>query len=305
MEKYSDFEDWEFLPDKGFLDLSHEDGKSLLSREKGFDTIGVVDMNYFICPSPNSRPRLQTPKNSSVPSGKNQLVSVPIQLELALDKNPDGELVKEIGEVPMVENRAENRVENRAVPLKIKDPTKVVEDQDAISLVFFKKMNENEFVDMKMDSPKSSNKGLKPQIEVGPIQFEEEEEAYIGDDFENKPTKMEADQEAEKNYMGSEIKGKRCWEDVGINICGCRVTGIGALCSIGVAAATICICIFGNHQRNMQQKQNQKLRFQIYNDEKIIKQVVHHATKLNEAVSVVRFPLARAQITFGGYYDGL
>jgi len=37
-----------------------------------------------------------------------------------------------------------------------------------------------------------------------------------------------------------------------------------------------------------------------------IKQVVHHATKLNEAISAARgVPIARAHITYGGYYNGL
>ncbi|KAG8486496.1 hypothetical protein CXB51_019868 [Gossypium anomalum] len=37
-----------------------------------------------------------------------------------------------------------------------------------------------------------------------------------------------------------------------------------------------------------------------------MKQVVHHTTKLNEAISVVRgVPITRAQITFSGYYDGI
>ncbi|XP_077213473.1 uncharacterized protein LOC143848412 [Tasmannia lanceolata] len=291
-----DFEDWEFLPDKGFLDLSHEDGKCLLSKEKVFDPKGMADVNYFICPSPPSFHRLQTPDNLRIPSGKNQLISVPIQLELGLEKNPDGEFVKEIGEVLIVPH---------AIMEKIKAPN-IVGDQDTISQVFFKKMKENEFVDMKMDSPRSSNRGLKPQIEVGPIQFEEKEEAYKGDDFENKSSKREIERETGKDYVGPEIKGKGCWESGGFNICGWRVTGIGALCSVGVAAATICIFIFGNHQKNKQQNQNQNLRFQIYNDDKRIKQVVHHATRLNEALSVMKgVPLTRAQITFGGYFDGL
>jgi len=37
-----------------------------------------------------------------------------------------------------------------------------------------------------------------------------------------------------------------------------------------------------------------------------MKQVVHHATKLNEAINAVRgAPLTRAHITIGGYYEGL
>lgn len=35
-------------------------------------------------------------------------------------------------------------------------------------------------------------------------------------------------------------------------------------------------------------------------------EVVKHATKLNEAISVMKgLPVARAQISFGGYYDGV
>ena len=37
-----------------------------------------------------------------------------------------------------------------------------------------------------------------------------------------------------------------------------------------------------------------------------MKEVVKHATKLNEAISVLKgLPVARAQISFGGHYDGL
>lgn len=37
-----------------------------------------------------------------------------------------------------------------------------------------------------------------------------------------------------------------------------------------------------------------------------IKQVVHHATRFNEAMSAVRgVPVTRAHITVGGYYDAL
>ncbi|XP_077210227.1 uncharacterized protein LOC143845704 [Tasmannia lanceolata] len=290
------FEDWEFLPDKEFLDLSYEDGKSLFSREKGFNPKGATHVNNFVCPSPRScHPR--TPENSSVLSGKNQLVSVPIQLELPLEKDPDGELVKEIREIPST------------IPPVIMEKNKalnMVGDEDMIPQVFFKKMKENEFVDMKIDSPRSCNRGLKPQIEVGPTQIEEKEEAYEGENCESRHSKMVTDQETGKNNMGSESEGKGYWEGVSFNIFGWRVKGYGALSAIGVAAATICIFIFGNQQRNKQQQQNQRLQVQIYKDDKRIKQVVHHATGLNQALLAVRgVPLANAQITFGGNYDGL
>lgn len=35
-------------------------------------------------------------------------------------------------------------------------------------------------------------------------------------------------------------------------------------------------------------------------------EVMKHATKLNEAISMLKgLPVARAQISFGGHYDGL
>ncbi|KAI9178600.1 hypothetical protein LWI28_028389 [Acer negundo] len=70
---------------------------------------------------------------------------------------------------------------------------------------------------------------------------------------------------------------------------------IGAICSFEVAATTMCIIIFGSQQRN--QHNHKKLCFQIYADDKRIKQVVQQATKLNEAISVVRgVPIARVRI---------
>lgn len=140
---------------------------------------------------------------------------------------------------------------------------------------FFKKMKENEFDNMKIDSPKSINKSLLSQ-------FEEKTE-----DFE-----VEKDEIIEENGNS------------GLNLLNKSLNGIGAICSFGVAAAaTICIIFIGNHQKH---KQNQKIRFQIFTDDKRIKRVVQHATRLNEAISAVRgVPVTRAQITVGGYYDAL
>ncbi|XXG64163.1 hypothetical protein AAC387_Pa05g2190 [Persea americana] len=295
MEKASsgevDMEEWEILSDDGFLDFQHKDEKGFLSRDTGFDPKAVIDMNYFICPSPRNPRHLQTPNKPSTQIGGKKLVPVPVRLEPMVEKNPDGELVKDIGEVPMIEINVSGPVDLE----KMKDPN-WVSDQDTISQVFFKKMKENEFVDMKMDSPWSGGRGLKPQIDLGAIQFEEkEEEGCKGVDLEDNSAKVVIEKERGNSY-----------EEGGLNIWKLGVTGIGALCSVGVAAAAVCIFIFGSHQRQKLHHQNEKLRFQIYADDKSIKQVVHHATRLNQALGSVRgVPLARAQITFGGYYDGL
>eukprot|EP00262_Sarcandra_glabra_P016864 TRINITY_DN561_c0_g1_i1.p1 TRINITY_DN561_c0_g1~~TRINITY_DN561_c0_g1_i1.p1 ORF type:complete len:284 (-),score=57.65 TRINITY_DN561_c0_g1_i1:235-1086(-) len=260
MEKLShemDLEEWDLLSDDGLLDFHHEDGKKLFSKDAGFDPKGILDMNYFICPSPRT-------SNRRLLGGSNSVVSVPICLDPAIEKNPDRELVKEILKVPIVDIKV--------VPPGILDKIKasdIVADQDMISQVFFKKMKENEFVDMKMDSPKSNSRGIKSQIEVGSIQFEEKEEARKCEESEDKPLKKVIEEETGKDYMGTEIKEDGCWEGGGLSIWRWRLTGIGALCSIGVAAATICIFIFGSQQRPKQQHQNQKLQIQIYTEDKI------------------------------------
>ncbi|KAL5217548.1 hypothetical protein ABZP36_018232 [Zizania latifolia] len=84
-----------------------------------------------------------------------------------------------------------------------------------------------------------------------------------------------------------------------------RVNGVGALCSFGVAAATFCIFLLGGRQQQLQKRQNQKTKFQMYADNERIQQVVQQASRLNQAVSTVMGGAStRASISFGGYYDG-
>ncbi|KAK9289465.1 hypothetical protein L1049_007620 [Liquidambar formosana] len=303
-----DLEEWEFLPDDGFLDF-HEDGGGKKIFHRG-DPKSIFNMNHFILPSPTSRKIAEPPPNIK-PKVTNQLVPVPIQFDQAIGKDPDDEILKEITKVPIEITVMPSPA---AISEKITAPNlgAMEADQDAVSQVFFKKMKENEFVDMKMDSPKSGNRGITHQIDAGTLQFDDKGEGYRGEALENKASpkmKIEKEMANKKNNMDSEIKEEVNWEGNhgGLNIWKWSSTGIGTLCSIGVAAATICILILGSQQKNKQHQQNQKLQFQIYTDDKRIKQVVHHATKLNEAISAVRgVPLSsRAHITFGGYYDGL
>ncbi|KAJ7976386.1 Transmembrane protein [Quillaja saponaria] len=248
-------EEWEFLPDDGFLDF-HEDGeKKILLGKRNSNSKSVLNMNYFICPSPNSRKITESPENSRVP---NQLVPVPIRLDLNIGKaqDPDGDLVKEIAKDPIEVTAVVQSEKNKAPNLAAMEA-----DQDTVSQVFFKKMKENEFVDMKMDSPpKSPTRGVLPQIDTGSFHFEDK-----GETLESKSSPR---MKSEK--MDCENKEEDNWEesDGGLNLWKWSFTGIGAICSFGVAAATICILFFGSHQRNKQIQQNQKLRFQIYTDDK-------------------------------------
>jgi len=242
-----DIEEWEILSDDGFLDFHQRDEKRLLARKSGCDPKGGADTNYIVCSSPPAR----------------QLVPVPIRLEPMVEKNQDREVAKDIGQVPTVEISVAEPV----VLEKIKNLT-WEGDQDTISQVFFKKMKDNEFVDMKMDSPRSKggSRGLKPQLELGGIQFEEKEDCKC-EDFDQKEVIFE--QETGTKYTGPETKEKGCWEGGKLNIWRWRVTGIGALCSMGVAAAGVFIFILGGHQRQKQQSQNPKLQFQIYAEDKV------------------------------------
>ncbi|XP_068643519.1 uncharacterized protein [Aristolochia californica] len=284
MEKASvemEWEEWEILP---------SDGLPEFPKPPVFQPNGIFETNYFGCPSPTS---CNCPKSVDK-SNHSGDVKLPIQLGSA-GQDSDGDFVKEIPEVPVVDIRM--------IPPVILEKIKpsFAGEQDSFSQVFFKKV-ETEFDDMKIGSPKSASEGLKPHLEMGPIQFEDKEDVTSDRNFEYKTSKI-AGQEQRDEHVKSENKQKSCSGGDGFTIWKWRITGVGALCSIGVAAATLCIFIIGSRHRHKQQHQNQKLKFQIYSDDKRIKHVVHHATKLNQALRGV--PLARADITFGGYYNGI
>ncbi|KAG5232789.1 Titin [Salix suchowensis] len=297
-----DLEEWELLPHEGLVEF-HGDGEKKnfgASRRGSSSPKSMFNTNYFMCPS-------SPPKHSRVV--RNQLVPVPIQLEPATATGkdvPEDHVIskKEVISVVPIDLCT-------AVPSVILPGVKEA-DQDSVSQVFFKKMKENEFVDMKLDSPKSSStKGgfVPPQIDAGAtFNFEDQSDhqGYTGDQ-ELDATKISSPR-IKITGKESGTTGEVGWEENsgGLNLWKLSLTGIGAICSFGVAAATICIFIFGSHQRNKQQQQNQKLRFQIYTDDKGIERVVHCATKLNGAISTGRgVPIARAHITYGGYHDCL
>ncbi|XP_009609307.1 uncharacterized protein LOC107797772 [Nicotiana tabacum] len=201
-----------------------------------------------------------------------QIVPFPIQLEPSFQETTNDHEVITIKNILPSKNICDNSM---------------MEADQVSSQVFFKKMKEN----MKLDSPKSNNKTLLSQVDADPFQFEEQAEV------------LEVDKEMVINKIGMEAENREDNNSAGINLLNKSLNGIGAICSF--AAATICIIFMGNHQNNKQNQQ--KRRFQIFSNDKRIKQVVHHATKLNnEAIAAVRgVPVTRAHITVGGYYDAL
>ncbi|CAL5185548.1 unnamed protein product [Lathyrus oleraceus] len=190
----------------------------------------------------------------SPPRKQNQLVPLQIPLELKIGNTSKDVLLKDI----------------------TKNQSFVDDQEENVSQVFFK-IKENEFVDMKIESPKSSS---SKEIVTSPRMV------------------------IEKDVFGK--KEDSSWEEEnnsGFSLWKWSLSGVGAICTFGVVAASICVVYFGSQQRKKLQ-QDKKIMFQIYADDKRIKQVVQHATKLNEAISAVRgVPITRAHITVGGNYD--
>ncbi|KAK1287861.1 hypothetical protein QJS10_CPB19g00821 [Acorus calamus] len=199
-------------------------------------------------------------------------ISIKNSTENEFKDYPDEESVKEISEVTILH------------PM-------VIEELKAPPKILFMKPKESEFDNMRLDSPKSVAL-IKPSLEL--IQFDENNEDCEGEDAKIEGAKVVLEEE----------KGRDCLEGFGFSIWRWRINGIGGLSSIGVVAATLCIFVFGGKQRHNQQKQ-QKIQFKIYPDNKRIKHgVVHHTTRLNQALSSRwGVPLTGAHITFGGYYD--
>ncbi|KAL4379311.1 hypothetical protein GQ457_02G031160 [Hibiscus cannabinus] len=273
-----DFDEWVFLPDNRFLGIT-QDGEKRVSDSKL-----VLLPDYF--------------KEEQLPPTPKQLVPVPFPLEpmilrLRVPENESGKEVTQIVPIDFVSTPPMilERVKEAGIE-------SLEGDREVKTQVSFRKPSyNNESVDMtnKMDSPRSTTKGAIPQfVAAGTFDFDDDESEFLQNMSSPKFEKT-ADADWEEN---SGPGGLWKWS----------LTGIGAICSFGVAAATFCIIIIGSQQRQKQHQhqQNQKLLFQCYTEDKRMKQVVHQTAKLNEAISAVRgVPITRAHITFGGYYDGI
>ncbi|XVE62583.1 hypothetical protein DITRI_Ditri06bG0129900 [Diplodiscus trichospermus] len=268
-------QEWVFLPDNGFLDINQDGEKKVY---------GDYFNNEQPPPSGNSR---RVPK---------QVVPVSFPLEPRIFKAPENQLEKGTTTgVPIDVTSAPSMI-----PEKIKEPDigSIEGDKEVKTQVSFRKPTYNESVDMtnKMDSPKSTTRGFIPQIDAaGTFNFDDKSEVL---ESMSSPRKKDL---VEKKVGNKDVT----WEENSgaLNFWKWSLTGIGAICSFGVAAATYCIIILGSQHRHRQHQHDQKLLFQHYADDKRMKKVVHHTTKINEAISAVRVPMTRAHITFGGYYD--
>ncbi|KAJ1288218.1 hypothetical protein BS78_02G073200 [Paspalum vaginatum] len=153
----------------------------------------------------------------------------------------------------------------------------------------------------------------KPVPNVADLMVPEGHDDEGEDDEEEKvfqsPDAKEADDEGGFAEEEEDIKkdDKARPECVVFSVGKLKVNGIGALCSFGVAAATICVFLIGGRlQHHHRQQQQQKIQLQFYGDDKRIQQVVQQTSRLNQAMSSVMGAGAspRANISFGGFYDG-
>ncbi|ESQ41811.1 hypothetical protein EUTSA_v10014292mg [Eutrema salsugineum] len=285
-----DLEDWELLPKNNYkgldLDLDHDEDHEAamkMTRNAGKS----FDMDYFICPTQDSVEKTEFRQRSSlVPP---QLLQVPITWE----------------PVSTLDDTDHKRNPDPDFP----DPDpELLTDSVPSPRITFKTTKENEFADMKIELPLSAR--FTSPLPRNDEKHSDSEGGLGGDYFDEiMGSKVEE---------GGDLRSKKGVDwDEDENICGGKMNlwkmglnGIGAICSFGVAAAAATICVFFlGHNNNIQgcRNKNQILRFQIYSDDnKRMNEVVKHATKLNEAISVMKgLPVARAQISFGGYYDGL
>ncbi|KAE8663146.1 Detected protein of unknown function [Hibiscus syriacus] len=265
-----DIDDWVFLPDDRFLKINQDsEKKQVHGGNRVSDLVLLTD--YF---------------DKSHPPPK-QVVPLPFQLEPRILNDPK--------RVPIDFSSTPSMILEKIKEAGIES---VEGDREVKTQVSFRKPSyNNESVDMtnKMDSTRSTTKGSIPQLDAaGTFDFDDDDD---GEFLQNTRS---------PKFKDSIENNEADWEENSGGIWKWSLTGIGAICSFGVAAATFCIIIFGAQQRLKQHQLNQKLLFQHYTDEKRMKQVVHQSTKLNEAISAVRgVPITRAHITFGGYYDGI
>lgn len=236
-----DLQEWEHIPSSGFLEINDDgDGNEIFSRKHGrVDPNRIyINMNYFICPSP-TKPISQSPQfvDSTTEESKFPNQIIPAQIPIQFHP-PNQEQVKQsTPQIPTqisIEPTKIGSIETKIGCIEV--------DREVGSQVFFKKVKEiNEFVDMKMDSPKSGNRGI------------------MGESKEMKKS-LDSDLKGEQEVViwreGSSNGG-------GLNIWKWGLNGIGAICSFGVAAATICIVILGSGNK----QNHHQIRFQLYEDD--------------------------------------
>ena len=238
-----DTNDWEFLSYDSLYDAS-------------LDSKSVLDLDdYDLCTSPKFKKASEASRNFH-PREPKQVIHIPIQLEPRIGKAPDEGLVEQ--------NTKDHHVE---VPLVPSSPTTIEKikggileaDYDTVAHLF-SKIKE-------IESPRSIGRGLLfPSPDIGALKFEDK--GGEAQEIIMASPRMKIEKEiATIMDCGKEVGDS----SGGFNFWKWSLNGVGAICSFGFAAATICVLILGSQQRNNKIQQDQKIRFQIYTDDKVSK----------------------------------
>jgi len=248
-----DTNDWVVLSDDSLFDVNEDCvEKQVFLGKRNLDSKSVFDVDdYYFCTSPKFKKTSEDSRNFH-PMVPKESVHIPIRLESRIGEAPDEGLVEET---------AKEHVEVTLVPSspiaateKIKGVV-VEADQDTVPHLL-SKIRE-------IESPKSLGMGLFLKPEMGGLKFEE-----IGREAQEMMVSPRMKIDRDLTVMESSKEVEDCGD--GFNFWKWSLNGVGAICSFGVAAATICVLIFGSNQRN-KFHQDQKIRFQIYTDDKVSK----------------------------------
>lgn len=268
-------EEWEFLPDnKSFLDCSHECANDPVLPNEVWLFDKVIQMDYFICPSPS--------KDTSSPSSKTCKELI-VASDAITSKKPDDDTAKDFKSIGT-------------------DPPLILDSPDPLPCLLFKKIKEDELVNMKLNFPRlpSTREFIMPTA----IETRAEELDQRSPVIQNSKVIIREEEDKPKDCMEVKVKNKGPLDNFSVCMWRWKFTGIGALCSVGVAAATtLCILISA---AACQKHNPKKIQFQLCADDKRITQMVQQTTRLNQAFLAARgASVTNAHISFGGYYEGL
>ncbi|CAI9101041.1 OLC1v1038267C1 [Oldenlandia corymbosa var. corymbosa] len=302
-------DEWEVLSESGggFLDIHEDDGSN-------FSTLSDnLFKNYFRCPSPrtaSSPPPPPLPNHHQLAEAEEEEKKIVVTHDLTITNHHPTDVVE-------IDDDKDPNFEEELL-ISSSSPKKQV--------FFVKKETLTEFVDMMkldLESPKSNKQLSRPSspTQLMGHQFESGEQAapdaqvssprkmmmMMIDDQNDDDDDVVVEDQDQINQGGTNMNNN--------NILKWSLSGIGAICSFGVA--TVCIFVLGGLIKNSGHStarkpyhdqhpppHHQKLQFHIYAEDKRL--LKHESTKLNEAISAVRdIPFSRAHITFGGYCDHL
>ncbi|GAB2211227.1 hypothetical protein Droror1_Dr00016520 [Drosera rotundifolia] len=277
---------FECMKENQFVDMKSE---SLVLENEGFSPRIDVGMDRF-----EENGGDLDGEHEGMVKGEEKVIQVLFRSNLketeSVELKSESPLFKKRGFSPQIDVGTDT-FEEKGVDEYVLEQDVKLKDEERFSQVLFKNM-ENEFADMKLESPTSKNMGFFPLNNVNLDGFEEEDDDYSAESVDEEKGTNESAEE-ENNWSLNALKK---W----------GMSGFGAICTFGFAAATIGMIFLSSGQKENHQNPIPKLHYQVYSDhDKRMKHIMLRAKEFNEAISTVRGThIARAHITVGGYFEG-